>query len=89
MRYLSLVLCIVLVGCSNEPKVDRYVDEQGIEHERVYQPHGGIMDTVVSSAVAGASAGAAGAVAHRLTSHAIEKHRERRTIRRSSRGGRK
>ena len=86
MRFIyGLLFTLVLAGCNSEPKVERYTDDKGVEHDRVYQPNGGMVEHLAGAAVAGAAAGAAGAASHRITDHAINRWHDRKAARQSRR----
>jgi|GEM_PF-1169062 len=78
---LGLVIISWMVSCSSEPQHTRIVtNEDGTKTEVTEQraASGGMLEHMASAAVAGAAAGTAGAVAHRVTDHLINKHQERK-----------
>ena len=87
MKYaIILPVLLLLTACQEQPQHVRTItNEDGSRTEVVEQRSsgGGMLEHMAGAAVAGAAAGSAGAVAHRVTDHVINKHQDRRASRQS------
>jgi len=84
-KALILSVALLLVGCQEPQHTHIVTNEDGTQSEVTEQRSsgGGMLEHMAGAAVAGVVAGSAGAVAHRVTDHVINKHQERKTQRRA------
>jgi membrane-bound lytic murein transglycosylase len=78
MKYIpAIILSALLAACDNQPPKPQGQEEKPVQQSA--QPSGGgMLEHMATAAVAGAAAGSAGAVAHNVTNHAMQRMQVRR-----------